>query len=96
MSLYQSVLSLFKSYVLLFQSEKPLIYKIYYQQIDIISKFFSYFLKHDVLTKCKTGQQLLDMDLKDNDLHPKDLMFIGSDATKLLNKRNKRTLEIFI
>lgn len=84
-SLYQAVLPLFKAYVMLFQSEKPLIHKIYYKQIECIKTFFSYFVKPDVLVKCKTGTQLLHLDLKKENLLPKELIFIGKTAKQLVD-----------
>ena len=40
-SFYQSVLPTFKSYVLLFQSDKPLIHKVYHKQVSLVKEFFS-------------------------------------------------------
>ena len=39
--IYDSVLPLFKSYVMLFQWEQPLIHKIHYEQINVVRTFLS-------------------------------------------------------
>ena len=93
-SLYQSVLPLFKSYVMLFQSEKPLIHKVYYKQVSCVRTFFSYFVKPDVLVKCKKGQQLLDLELKKENLLPKELIFIGKTAKELVDKLGSEHVDV--
>ena len=93
-SLYQSVLPLFKSYVMLFQSEKPLIHKVYYKQVDAMRTFFSYFVKPDVLATCKNGKQLLNLKLKEENLLPKELIFIGSTASKLVEKLGRQHVNV--
>lgn len=40
-SLYHTIMPLFKRYVMLFQSDRPLIHKIYYKQVEIVRTFFS-------------------------------------------------------
>ena len=87
-SFYQSVLPTFKSYVLLFQSDKPLIHKVYHKQVSLVKEFFSYFIDPDALSKCKTGALLLKFDIEKN-LLPVDLMFIGSKANKIVKKLGK-------
>ena len=84
-SFYQSVLPIFKSYVMVFQSETPIIHKVYLQQISIVKKFLSYFVKPEDLAKCKKGKHFLKLDLK-NSLLPKDLLFVGFKAKKLIQK----------
>ena len=87
-SFYQTILPIFKSYVLLFQSDKPLIHKVYHKQVALVKQFFSYFIKPDALERCKKGQDFLLLDLKKN-LLPFDLMFIGSRARKLIAELGK-------
>ena len=58
-SFYQSLLPTFKSYVLLFQSDKPLIHQVYHKLVSLVKEFFSYFICPDVLSKCKTSALLL-------------------------------------
>ena len=87
-SFYQSVLPTFKSYVLVFQSDKPLIHKVYHEQVILVKEFFSYFIDPDALSKCKTGALLLKLDIEKNFL-PVDLMFIGSKANKIVKKLGK-------
>ena len=85
-SIYQTVLPLFKSFVMLFQQEKPLIHKIYFEQVSIIKNFLSYFVKPDVLVACKTGKQLKKCNLSPNSLLPKNLLLVGNLAKKLVTK----------
>ena len=47
-SIYDSVLPLFKSYVMLFQQEQPLMHKISYEQIDVVRTFLPYYVKPEV------------------------------------------------
>ena len=49
-SFYHSVLPTFKSYVLLFQSDKPLIHKLYHKQVSLVKEFFSYFIDPELVT----------------------------------------------
>ena len=44
-SLYQVLLPIIKLYLLVFQSEKLLIQKVYHMQMDCAKKFFPYFGK---------------------------------------------------
>ena len=82
------MLPTFKSCVLLFQSDKPLIHKVYHKQVSLVKEFFSYFIDPGALSKCKTGALLLKLDIKKN-LLPVDLMFIGSNANKIVKKLGK-------
>ena len=84
-SIYQTILPLFKSFVMLFQQEKPLIHKIYFE-VSIIKNFLSYFVKPDVLVACKTGKQLKRCSLSPNSLLPKNLLVVGNLAKKLVTK----------
>ena len=84
-SIYQTVLPLFKSFVM-FQQEKPLIHKIYFEQVSIIKNFLSYFVKPDVLVACKTRKQLKKCNLSPNSLLPKNLLLVGNLAKKLVTK----------
>ena len=49
-SFYHSVLPTFKSYVLLFQSDRPLIHKVYHKQVSLVKEFFSYFIDPELVT----------------------------------------------
>lgn len=69
-----------------FQSDKPMIHKIYYQQLNLVNKFYSHFVKPGVLAKCKKGKQFLNLDLSEKNILPKKLLFIGTKAKKLVEK----------
>ena len=92
-SIYDSVLPLFKSYVMLFQQEQPLIHKIYYEQIDVVRTFLSYFVKPEVLAKCKNAKQLRAIDLSGDNILPTNLIFIGQKAKSIVKEKDKEFLE---
>ena len=71
---------------MLFQQEKTLIRKIYFEQVSIIKNFLSYFVKPDVLVACKTGKQFKNCNLSPNNLLPKNLLLVGNLAKKLVTK----------
>ena len=70
-SFYHSVPPIFKSYVMMFQGDSPLIHKVYYQQVNLVKEFYSYFVKPSVVAKCKKGKRLLKLDLSEKNLFPK-------------------------
>ena len=75
---------LYLSYVLGFQSDKPLIDKVYHMQMDCVKRFFSNFIKPNMFAKCKTGSHFLHLDLNEGNLLPKKLIFAASkDQTEL-------------
>lgn len=56
-------------------------------QMDYVTKMFCYFEKpDDVLAKCKTGSHFLNLNLREVNLLPKELIFVGSKAQKLIEK----------
>ena len=92
-SIYDSVLPLFRSYVMLFQREQPLIHKIYYEQIDVVRTFLSYFVKPEILAKCKNAKQLRAIDLSGDNILPTNLIFIGQKAKSIVKEKDKEFLE---
>ena len=69
-----------------FEGDSPLIHKAYYQQVNLVKEFYSYFVKPSVVAKCKKGTHLLKLDLSEKNLLPKKLLFIGLKAKKLIDK----------
>ena len=92
-SIYDSMLPLFKSHVMLFQREKPLIHRIYHEQIDVVRTFLSYFVKPEVLVKCKNAKQLVAIDLSGDNILPTNLIFIGQKAKSIVKEKDKEFLE---
>ena len=82
MLMYQSVLVVSKTYVFLFQLDRSLIHKVYYKQIECVKKCFSYFVKPDVLLKSAKPSHYLGLELKEKNLLPSDLLFVGGKARK--------------
>ena len=64
-SFYKSVLPIFKEFVKSFQSHKPMIHKVYYRQIGLITQFLSYFIKPAVLAKCSTDKKLANFEISE-------------------------------
>ena len=83
---YQSMLPISKSYVKIFQGDSPFIHEVYYQQVNLVKKFYSYFVKSIVVAKCKKGKHLLKLDLSEKNLLLKKLMLIGLKAKNLVDK----------
>ena len=73
---------------LLLEVVVEVIHKVYYysKQISLVKEFYSYFVKPDVLENHKKGKDLLTLDLKKENLLPRDLIFIGLEAKKLVKK----------
>ena len=60
---------------------------------DRHKEFMSYFVKPDVLEKCKRGKHFLELSLKTS-LLPKELMFIGFKAKKLIQKLGSKDSDV--
>ena len=86
--LYETILTIFKKYVMLFQQEKPLIHKIFPEQLKLVKTFFSYFVKPEALSKCGNAAQVKTLDLSAKNILPYKLIFLGSRA-RLLFKKGK-------
>ena len=71
-SLYESVLPLFKEFVMLFQKSTPVIHKVYYLQIELFTEFLSYFMKPHVVAGCTTGKNIFKVCFTSD-------MFIGQE-----------------
>ena len=70
----------------MFPGDSPLIHKVYYEQVNLVKEFYSYFVKPSVVATCKKGKHLLKLDLSEKNVLPKKLLFIGVKAKKLLEK----------
>ena len=64
---------MFKRYVMLFQQEEPLIHKVHYEQVQIIKRFFSYFVLPSNLVGVNSGKALKKLRITENDLLPNDI-----------------------
>ena len=67
-----------------FQSAKPLIYKVYYRQIELFQEFLSYFVNPNVLAKCSTGKFLMNLQTTDDNILSNSMVFVGQKAKKLI------------
>ena len=75
---------MFQRYVMLFQREESLIHKVHYEQVEIIKRFLSYFVLPSKLVGVKSGKSLKKLRITDNDLLLNDMIFIGSEARKIV------------
>ena len=75
-SFYEGVLPVFKSFIMCFQSAKPLIHKVYYRQIELFQEFLSYFVKPSVLGKCFAGKLLMNLQITDDNILSKSMVFL--------------------
>ena len=83
-SFYEVVLPVFKSFIMCFQSAKPLIHQFYYRQIELFQEFLSYFVKPSVLGKCIVGKLLMNLQITDSNILSKSMMFFGQKAKKII------------
>ena len=83
-SLYEAVFPVFKSFIMCFQSAKPLIHKVYYRQIELFQKFLSYFVNPSVFGKCSTGKSLMNLQITDDNILSKSMVFVGQKAKKII------------
>ena len=83
-SFYEAVLPVFKSFIMCFQSAKPLIHKVYYRQIELFQEFLSYFVKPSVLGKCSTGKSLMNLQITDDNILSKSMVFVGQKVKKII------------
>ena len=78
---------------MLFQREQLLIHKIYYDQIDVVRTFLWYFVKPEVLAKCKNAKQLVAIDLSGGNILPTNLIFIVQKTKSIVKEKDKKFLE---
>jgi hypothetical protein len=89
-SLYQSVLPLFKSFVLIFEQHRPMVHKLHDKLVDTTRCFLACFLKPEVLN-VKSAKALQKIDVKDQSKHlPPKEMFVGEDASLILTKLDQK------
>lgn len=51
-----------------------------------MKKYFSYFVKPDVLFKCTKPSHYLGLELKEENFRPSGLLFVGGKARKVIGK----------
>ena len=78
-SLYEAVFPVFKSFIMCFQSAKPLIHKVYYRQIELFQKFLSYFVNPSVF-----GKSLMNLQITDDNILSKSMVFVGQKTKKII------------
>ena len=83
-SFYEVVLPVFKSFIVCFQSTKPLIHKSHYRQIELIQEFLFHFVKTSVLGKCSTGRSLMNLQITDDNILSKIMVLVSQKAKKII------------
>ena len=85
-SIYESVLPIFKNFVMMFQSAEPMILHLIHPSLEVLMRsFFSYFLQPQVL-RSSTSDDLINIDLESNKVPAKSI-FLGKARTLINNKR---------
>ena len=59
----------------------------------MVRTFLSYFVKPEVLAKCKNAKQLRAIDLSGDNILPTNLIFIGQKAKSIVKEKDKEFLE---
>ena len=59
----------------------------------MVRTFLSYFVKPEVLAKCKNAKQLVAIDLSGDNILPTNLIFIGQKAKSIVKEKDKEFLE---
>ena len=84
-SFYEAVLGIFKSFIMCFHSAKPLLHKVYYRQIELFQEVLSYLVKPSVPRKCSTGKSLINLQITDDNILSKSMVFVGQKARKIIH-----------
>ena len=66
---------MFKRYVMLFQREEQLIYKVHYEQVEIIKRFLLYFVLSSNLVGVNSGKAFKKIQITENALLPNDMIY---------------------
>ena len=81
---------------MVFQSDTPMIHKVYFIQFNLVKQYFSYFISPDHLDNVKRGSHLTSLSINES-LLPKKLFFVGARAKKLsenLVTKNKLIIKL--
>ena len=84
-SVHESVLPIFKNFLMKFQSAELMIHLIHPSLEVLMRSFFSYFLQPQVL-RSSTSDDLINIDLESNKVPAKSI-FLGKACTLINNKR---------
>ena len=86
-SVHESVLPIFKNFLMKFQSAELMIHLIHPSLEVLMRSFFSYFLQPQVLCS-STSDDLINIDIKSNKVPAKSI-FLGKACTLINNKRKE-------
>ena len=81
---YNSVLPMFKSFVLIFEQKTPQVHRIHWQISELTREFLSCFVKHESVKRL-TGSKLKQLPIK-NELRKTKDFYIGSSTEKVARK----------
>ena len=86
LTMYCELLPLFKSFILTFEQEVPMMHRLYEEQVDMVKHLLAFFIKPQVLNPLG-GTKLKKLNVNDCALHKhEDSIFVGTDTEKLLDK----------
>ena len=63
---------------------KSLIHKVYYRQIELLQEILSYLVKLSVLGKGSVGESLINLQISDDNILSKSMLFVGQKAKKII------------
>lgn len=90
---FQSVASIFQVFLLKYQTDKPMLPFLLDDLLELLKNLLVRFLKPDILSKCTTIKNYLDLDLSDTSshltYHKIDVGFSASKMVKSLKKSQK-------
>ena len=81
---YNSVLPMFKSFVLIFEQKTPQVHRIHLQIYELTRDFLSYFVNHESIKRL-TGSKLKQLPIK-NEMRKTEDFYIGSSTEKVAHK----------
>lgn len=91
MSFFNSVLPEFDSYVKLFEHKKPMLHNLHTRLYQLFSRFVTFFVKPEVISRCKSYKDLLALNVNDVKNHlSENLLYVGIEATNILKKLTKK------
>lgn len=96
LNLFLSVLPLLQEYVKLFQSDSPLVHKLFDKQLELVKNFLGCFIKPEILKKVGNSTKKirnLDLKNKENHLLSKNI-FIGDQARQLISLAPRSSINL--
>ena len=92
--MYLSVLPLMKSFILTFEQKSPMIHRMHYEQLTLLTSFLATFIKQEKL-KDILPRDLVKLDVENKENHqPLNEIYVGLKARKILQKGRQVTNDL--